>query len=321
VTDAFDVEKFDGVLDLLGPAGFSGMGDQVQAVLRCVCVGFAEIGKCERQFIAAETEGDYSCVAVFGGEAGHFHGGSGAELADRVENKLHLRAGPGRVVAGEYFAQGREIRGHVLFAQKHYADGESDFGVKDVLLVESGCGVLRELRVVVRFAKEGSGPFEEFQELRKPAQVITGGELVVFKRYGVFLGKGFYAVRLEHPFQVQVEFGLGELAEAQFGFRGHKDSLAGGEEEGIATDSHRPRARRARVEMRGSGVLKATAGPPHSKDFRMEPAGIAYWNADGGELKNLAKDEKTLLGFGKGEKSLLLVRQEGPGKISVESVE
>ena len=56
-------------------------------------------------------------------------------------------------------------------------------------------------------------------------------------------------------------------------------------------------------------------------DFRMEPAGIAYWNADGGELKNLAKDAKTLLGFGKGEKSLLLVRQEGPGKISVESVE
>jgi WD40 repeat protein len=56
-------------------------------------------------------------------------------------------------------------------------------------------------------------------------------------------------------------------------------------------------------------------------DFRMEPAGIAYWNTDGGELKNLAVDAKTLLGFGKGEKSLLLVRQDGPGKISVESVE
>jgi hypothetical protein len=38
-------------------------------------------------------------------------------------------------------------------------------------------------------------------------------------------------VRLEHSFKVQVEFGLGELAEAQFGFGGHKDSLAGGEEE------------------------------------------------------------------------------------------
>jgi WD40 repeat protein len=56
-------------------------------------------------------------------------------------------------------------------------------------------------------------------------------------------------------------------------------------------------------------------------DFRMDPAGIAYWNADGGELKNLALDAKTLLGFGKGEKSLLLVRQNEPGKISVESVE
>jgi WD40 repeat protein len=56
-------------------------------------------------------------------------------------------------------------------------------------------------------------------------------------------------------------------------------------------------------------------------DFRMDPAGIAYWNADGGVLKNLPVDAKTLLGFGKGEKSLLLVRQEAPGKISVESVE
>jgi WD40 repeat protein len=56
-------------------------------------------------------------------------------------------------------------------------------------------------------------------------------------------------------------------------------------------------------------------------DFRMDPVGIAYWNADGGELKNLAIDVKTVLGIGKGDKTLLLVRQEAPGKISVESVE
>jgi len=56
-------------------------------------------------------------------------------------------------------------------------------------------------------------------------------------------------------------------------------------------------------------------------DFRMDPAGIAYWNADGGELRNLAIDVKTVLGIGKGEKSLLLVRQEAPGRLSVESVE
>ncbi len=56
-------------------------------------------------------------------------------------------------------------------------------------------------------------------------------------------------------------------------------------------------------------------------DFRMDPAGIAYWNPEGGELKNLTVDVKTLLGFGMGDKSLLLVRQEAPGKISVESVE
>jgi len=116
VADAFGVKDVDGIFDLFGAAGFSGVSDQVQAVLRCVCVGFAKIREWNRQFIAAETEGDYSFVAMFGGEAGHFHGGSGAELADRVENKLHLRAGASRVVAGEDFAQSGKIRGHVLFA-------------------------------------------------------------------------------------------------------------------------------------------------------------------------------------------------------------
>jgi WD40 repeat protein len=56
-------------------------------------------------------------------------------------------------------------------------------------------------------------------------------------------------------------------------------------------------------------------------DYHMHPAGIAYWNADGGELKHIELDAKTLVGLGKGEKSLLLVRQESAGKISIESVE
>jgi len=249
VADAFDVEKFDGVLDLLGATGFSRVSDEVQAVLRCVCVGFAKIGKSERQFIAAETEGDYTFIAMFCGEAGHFHGGRGAELADRVENKLHLRAGPCRVVAGEDFAQSGKIRGDVLFTEEHYPDGEGDFGVNDRLLVERGCGVLRELCVVVRFAEEGRGPFEEFQKLRKAAEVITGDEFVIFKRYRVFFGKGFDAVRLEHAFKVQVEFGLWQLAKEVFdlGVGNHLASLAGGGElGGNATEPQRHRERKGR---------------------------------------------------------------------------
>jgi hypothetical protein len=117
---------------------------------------------------------------MFGSAARYFHGGSGAELADRVENKLHLRAGASRVVAGEDFSQSGEIRGYVLFAQKHYANGECDFDVNHVLFVERSCGVLRELRVVVRFAEERCGPFEEFEKLRKAAQVVAGVEFVQF---------------------------------------------------------------------------------------------------------------------------------------------
>jgi len=108
--------------------------------------------------------------------------------------------------------------------------------------VKRGCGVLRELRVVVRFAEEGRGPFEEFEKLRKAAEVITGGEFVIFKRYGVFFGKEFDPVRLEHAFKVQVEFGLGELAKEVFDFDvgNHLASLAGGGAQGgNATESQR----------------------------------------------------------------------------------
>ncbi len=121
-----------------------------------------------------------------------------------------------------------------------------------MLFVESGCGVLRELRVVVRFAEERSGPFEEFEKLRKAAEVITGGEFVIFKRYGVFFGKGFDAVRLEHALEVQVEFGLWELAKEVFDFRdgNHLASLAGGEEKEGMPQSRRGTETEGREERR-----------------------------------------------------------------------
>ena len=89
---------------------------------------------------------------------------------------------------------------------------------------------MRELRIVVRFAEEGRGPFEEFEKLRKPAEAITGGEFVIFKRYRIFSCERFNAVRLEHAFQVQVEFGFWELAKevSDLGVGSHLVSLAGG---------------------------------------------------------------------------------------------
>jgi len=55
--------------------------------------------------------------------------------------------------------------------------------------------------------------------------------------------------------------------------------------------------------------------------YRMDPAAVAYWDPDGGELKNLPLDAKTLLGIGRNDKSLLLLRQESSGKVVVESVD
>jgi PQQ-like domain len=53
----------------------------------------------------------------------------------------------------------------------------------------------------------------------------------------------------------------------------------------------------------------------------LEPAGIGYWQTSGPQIKNLAVEAKSVIGMGKGEAGLLLVRKEGPGKIIVERVE
>lgn len=55
--------------------------------------------------------------------------------------------------------------------------------------------------------------------------------------------------------------------------------------------------------------------------YRMYPAAVAYWDPDSGGLKNLPLDAKTLLGIGRDDKSLLLVRQESPGRVVVERVD
>jgi WD40 repeat protein len=55
--------------------------------------------------------------------------------------------------------------------------------------------------------------------------------------------------------------------------------------------------------------------------YTLHPAGVGYWNANVGDLKQLAVDPKTVVGFGSDAKSLLLVRQESPQNLSIERVE
>jgi len=85
------------------------------------------------------------------------------ELADGVENELDLRTGARCVIASEDLAQGRKFAATSCL-RRNITPMESVIScVEHGLLVESGCSVLRQLRVVVRFAEEGGGPFEEFR--------------------------------------------------------------------------------------------------------------------------------------------------------------
>ena len=75
--------------------------------------------------------------------------------------------------------------------------------------MEGGGGVLCEESVIVGFAKEGGGPFVEFEELGEAAKVVTGLQFVGIERDGIFLCQRQDALRGEHAFKVQVEFGFG----------------------------------------------------------------------------------------------------------------
>ena len=200
-------------------------------------VGFAKLRKGQGKFVAAEAEGDNPFVAKIGSDASDFHGGSGAELAYRVENKLHLRTSRSCRLLLEDVANSGEICGNILFAKKHDADGERDFSVDHALFVKSGRRVLGEKGVIFRLAQERCAPFIEFEKLREIARGVAGVNFRPIERNGILLCEGHDAIGRECAFQVEMEFGLGELAKENFDFgRGsHRDSLAGekgGEENG-----------------------------------------------------------------------------------------
>jgi WD40 repeat protein len=80
---------------------------------------------------------------------------------------------------------------------------------------------------------------------------------------------------------------------------------------------------------RGGNPIFAVAMAPEGRKVialeldaqRMEPAEIGYWDTANEEMKKLAVEPKTVIGFGKNTAQLVLVQQETPGKISVNGVE
>jgi WD40 repeat protein len=77
----------------------------------------------------------------------------------------------------------------------------------------------------------------------------------------------------------------------------------------------------------GNPIFGVMAAPEGTKVLALEldvhsleQAGIGYWDTNDPAVKNLAIEAKTVLALGKSETGLLLVRQEGHGQISVDTV-
>lgn len=74
------------------------------------------------------------------------------------------------------------------------------------------------------------------------------------------------------------------------------------------------------------GVVMAPAGKKVlawelDDGYRLDTVAVGYWDTAGTELKKLPIDPKKVVGLGRNSNQLLLVRQDAPGKISVDSVE
>lgn len=124
-----------------------------------------------------------------------------------------------------------------------------------------------------------------------------------------------------------VDSGLLEPFDLSLSADGKKFALAGAEGTIELYDSATGK-RLNKSESSGNPIFAVAMAPEGVKvialeldAYRLEQAAIGYWDTTATTMKKLAVEPKTVLGFGKGDKGLLLVRQETPGKISVDRVE
>jgi hypothetical protein len=55
--------------------------------------------------------------------------------------------------------------------------------------------------------------------------------------------------------------------------------------------------------------------------YRDERVAVGYWRTTGKSIQRLAVDVSTVIGFGRNWAGVLLMRQEGPGNISIDGVQ
>ena len=131
VADAFGAEEFDGFANFLRATHFSGVDKAMQAECGGLVIDRAKFFGGHAELVAADAEGDDGFGGALAGGFDNTGGGFGAELADGVKNIVDAQS-----PACEWFGgtkDGFKVGFGALLAEKHDADGKSDFGVDDML--------------------------------------------------------------------------------------------------------------------------------------------------------------------------------------------
>jgi len=132
-------------------------------------------------------------------------------LADRVKDPEKFEAASFERFGGA--KDGLEICFGALVAEKHYADGEGDFGVDNVLGEELSGEVLDDQGVVLGSSEKGSDPFEGVEEAEKIRVRVAAANFVFAD------GNAMTSCELRHDSRTDTAFEV----EMQFGFRERQD--------------------------------------------------------------------------------------------------
>jgi WD40 repeat protein len=125
-----------------------------------------------------------------------------------------------------------------------------------------------------------------------------------------------------------VDSGLLELFGLGFSLDG-KEFTVGGAEGALALYDTATGRKLKTSENSGNTIWRIVMSPSGAKvmaeeeddGYRMDTVAVGLWDTSGTQLKKLPVDPKTVIGFGRNAKQLLLVRQDSPGQIVVDSVE
>ena len=193
-------------------AAFACVCGQAHAVVCGPGVGIAKKFGWGFLLIAADADGDYVAVVILNRELEDFLRGFGAELADGVEDP---EQGDAEVACatGAAAVEAFEDGGEILLAPEADSDRNIHFGVQHAFFFQALHQAVGDEFVVFGRAQVLGDVFEGEQE--------AGEIFVAVERVDFGLRDAFAAALAEFEqrggfdcaFEMQVEFGLGELAE------------------------------------------------------------------------------------------------------------